>query len=118
MAKKAFEAVYENGVLRPLSSLPLVEGERVRISFEKEEVALEKELLQKLAMAAEAMDPQIPGPIEAYETARQLQEFLEKTKEEAQTNEFLLFSWGFAFCGHHTDVRGYEHNKARFGRLR
>ena len=84
MVKKAFEVVYENGVLRPLSPLPLTEGQQVRISFEKqEEQQLDDTLLKQLVVAAEATPSNLPGPILAYEAAEQLQAFLDKTKEES-----------------------------------
>jgi len=84
MVEKVFDAVYENGVLRPLSPLPLAEGEKVRFSLEGQEPISHSDevLLQQLAEAVEGADPRIPGPIEAYETAAQLQKFLEQAQEE------------------------------------
>jgi hypothetical protein len=32
--KETFDAIYENGVLRPLRNLPAREGQRVRVSLE------------------------------------------------------------------------------------
>ena len=84
MNQKVFDAIYKDGVLRPLSPLPFVEGEKVRFFLEEKGLRehSDKALLQQLVMAAEATVPCIPGPIEAYEAAEQLQKFLLRAKEE------------------------------------
>ena len=84
MVEKVFDAIYENGVLRPLSPLPLTDGEKVRFALHEEHTqkSSEKALLQQLTKAAQAVEFRPTGPLEAYEAAEQLQKFLEKTKEE------------------------------------
>lgn len=86
MVKKAFEAIYEKGILRPLSPLALMEGTTVRLSLEEQELQehCNEDLLEQLAEAAQAADLLYPGPILAYEAAAQLQEFFEQSKEKSR----------------------------------
>ncbi len=85
MVKKAFEAIYENGILRPFSPLALRNGTKVRLSLEEQELQEHpnEALLEQIAEAAQAADPLYPGPILAYEAAAQLQEFIEQSKEKS-----------------------------------
>lgn len=53
-ALPSFDAIYENGVLRPLNPLPLAEQEKVRVRIEREDdVTIDYEYMKACATEAD-----------------------------------------------------------------
>ena len=64
MQQKNFEAVFENGVLRPLANLQLREGESVKLIVENDSTLTPEEMLQLAAQVYEGLSEQDIDEIE------------------------------------------------------
>ena len=58
MQQQNFEAVFENGVLRPLANLQLREGESVKLTVENDSTLTTEEMLQLAAQVYEGLSEQ------------------------------------------------------------
>ena len=58
MQQQNFEAVFENGVLRPLANLQLREGQSVKLTVENDSTLTPEEMLQLAAQVYEGLSEQ------------------------------------------------------------
>ncbi|MFN7975661.1 MAG: antitoxin family protein [Acidobacteriota bacterium] len=68
--KTSVEAVFERGVLRPLSSLGLAEGKHVRITIERADESAEQDPLDLAAAVYAGLEPGEIDEIERVALAR------------------------------------------------